>query len=74
MIKAVKQKVIVGKKSTEINSPENPQDTTTYLLSTEANLQELLEALKRVETQDNLVKIDFQTWQKQYSFADENLK
>ena len=86
MIKAVKQKVIVGEKGTiEIHSPElekgseveiiilipsndNEQDTTEYLLSTEANRRELLEAVERVEKREDLVEIDSQTWHEKYSF------
>jgi antitoxin YefM len=65
MIKAVKQKGIVGKKGKiEIQTPELSEgteveiiilvpsfetDTTTYLLSTEANRRELSEAMERVE-------------------------
>ena len=84
MIKAVKQKGIVGKQGkievqssellegTEVEIiiliPSSQTDTTEYLLSTEANRQELLSAMERVEKQENLVSISSEEWHEKYSF------
>ena len=83
MIKAVKQSAIVGKDGKiEINAPElaegtevdiiilvnsHNEDPTDYLLSTQANKQELFEAIKRVEKRDNLVVISPDEWHEKYS-------
>lgn len=83
-MKAVKQKGIVGKQgkievySTELDEgteveiiiliPSPEIDTTDYLLSTEANRQELLEAMERVEKRENLVSISSEEWNEKYSF------
>ena len=83
MIKAVKQKGIVGKKGKiEITTSEleegteveiiiladtEEMDTTDYLLSTESNRKQLLEAIERVEKRENLVVISPEEWHKKYS-------
>ncbi len=51
-----------------IPSDETELDTTEYLLSTEANRRELLEALERVDKQENLVQISSEQWHEKYSF------
>jgi antitoxin YefM len=51
-----------------IPSVETELDTTEYLLSTEANRRELLEAVERVEKQENLVQINSEEWHEKYSF------
>lgn len=84
MIKAAKQKGIVGKQGKiEIQTPELPEgteveiivlvsapevDTTEYLLSTDANRRELLEAIERVNNQDSLVIITPEEWHEKYCF------
>ena len=83
MIKAINQKGIVDKdgkieiqslelqQGTEVEviilipSPET--DTTEYLLSTEANKQELLEAIERVDKQEGLIPITPEEWHEKYS-------
>ena len=51
-----------------IPSVETKLDDTEYLLSTEANRRELLEAIERVEQQENLVQISSEEWHEKYSF------
>lgn len=46
---------------------ESQLDTTEYLLSTQANRRELLEALERVENKENLVHISSEEWHDKYS-------
>jgi antitoxin YefM len=61
LIKAVKQKEIVAKQGKiEIN-------TTKYLLSTQNNKKELLEAIERVEKQENLITFTPDKWYEKYS-------
>ncbi|ACB51055.1 hypothetical protein cce_1705 [Crocosphaera subtropica ATCC 51142] len=83
MIKAIKQKGIVNKDGKiEVQSPElqegteveviilvtsSETDTTEYLLSTEANKRELLEAIERVEKQEELITIKPEEWHEKYS-------
>jgi antitoxin YefM len=83
MIKAIKQNTAAGKDGKiEIYTPELPEgenieviilvnsipkDTTEYLLSTEANKQQLLEAMERVKNQDNLVVFSQEEWHEKYS-------
>jgi antitoxin YefM len=83
MIKAIKQNTAVGKEGKiEIYAPELPEgenieviilvnsipeDTTEYLLSTEANKQQLLEAMERVKNQENLVVFSQEEWHEKYS-------
>ena len=73
MLTGIKQQAIVGKDGKiEIQTSDIPegtaveiivlveqaeQDTTEYLLSTEANRHQLLEAIARAEIPDNLVVI-----------------
>jgi antitoxin YefM len=82
MIKAAKQKGIVGKQGKiEIRTPELPEgteveiivlvpsseeDATEYLLSTDANRRELLEAIERVNNQDNIVIMSSEEWHEKY--------
>ena len=82
MIKAVKQKGIVGKQGKiEVQTPElsegtevevivlvpdSEEDTTEYLLSTTGNRRELLEAIERVNNRDNLVTISSEEWHEKY--------
>lgn len=74
MIAAIKQKVIVGEGGkVELQRPDlvegtlvevivlvepEEQDTTEYLLSTEANRQHLLEALQDLEKPSSLVYVN----------------
>ena len=82
MIRAIKQKGIVGKggkieiHSTELEEgtdvdiiliSDTEPDTTEYLLSTEANERELSEAINRIENKENLVTITTKEWHKKYS-------
>ncbi len=89
MIKAIKQKGVVGKEgkieiqSTELEEGTNVDiiilvsdtetDTTEYLLSTEANRRELSEAIERIETKEDLVTITPQEWHEKYSIRSESL-
>ena len=82
MIKAIKQKGIVGKDGTiQLDSTgldegtqveiivlvsSSETDDTEYLLSAETNRQELLNAIDRVEKQENLVTITSQEWHEKY--------
>lgn len=90
MIRAVKQKGIVGKQGkieldftgldegTEVEviilAPSSEIETTEYLFSTEANKKELLEAIERVEKQDNLITITPDEWHEKYTIYDHLLK
>lgn len=83
MIKAIKQKGIVNKDGKiEVQSPElqegteveviilvtfSEADTTEYLLSTEANKRDLLEAMERVEKKEGLINIPSEEWNEKYS-------
>ncbi len=83
MIKAVKQKGIIGKTGKlEIQTEDIPEgteveviilvdssetDATEYLLSTEANKRKLLEAIDRVENNEDLVIINSEEWHEKYS-------
>jgi len=83
LIRAVKQKGIVGKQGkieldftgldegTEVEviilATSSEIETTEYLFSTEANKKELLEAIERVEKQDNLITITPDEWHEKYS-------
>ncbi|ELR96880.1 hypothetical protein [Gloeocapsa sp. PCC 73106] len=83
MIKAIKRRGVVSKEGKiEINSPElaegtkveiiilvdSPEeDATDYLLSTEANRQQLFDAIARVEKRENLVVINSKEWYEKYS-------
>ena len=89
MIKAAKQTGIVGKQGKiEIQTPEIPEgteveiivlvpdserDTTEYLLSTTANRRELLEAIERVDSRDNLVTISPEEWHEKYCLRSKSL-
>ncbi|MBD2394574.1 hypothetical protein H6G11_09955 [Cyanobacterium aponinum FACHB-4101] len=84
MIRAIKQKAIVtwqGKieidsggieEGTEVEVivliPVEEMDETKYLLSTQTNSQELLDAIARVENRENLVTITPNEWHEKYSF------
>ncbi len=43
------------------------RSTIDYLLSTESNRKQLLEAIERVEKRENLVVISPETWHEKYS-------
>ena len=45
---------------------EEEQDTTEYLLSTEANRQHLLKAMTHVEKRENLITITPDEWHEKY--------
>ena len=82
-MKAVKTKAIVNKQGiielSDMDIPEGTEveiivlvsnsktDTTEYLLSTEANKTELLEAIERVKNQGDMVVITAQEWHEKYS-------
>ena len=82
MLTGIKQHGIVGKDGKiEIQTSDIPegtaveiivlieqgeQDTTDYLLSTEANRHQLLEAIDRAENPDNLVVIAPEEWHEKY--------
>lgn len=82
-MKAIKTKAIVNKQGIiEVRNLEIPEgtqveiivlvsnsksDTTEYLLSTKANKKELLEAIERVDNQENMVVMTAQQWHEKYS-------
>jgi antitoxin YefM len=82
MLTGIKQHGIVGKDGKiEIQTSDIPegtaveiivlveqaeQDTTEYLLSTEANRHQLLQAIERAEIPDNLVVIASEEWNERY--------
>ena len=82
MINGIKQRVVVGPGGTvALQSAELPegttvevivllepaeQDTTEYLLSTEANRKHLAQALESVEKRQNLVIIPAEEWDAKY--------
>jgi len=57
MIHGVRQKVVVGQ-----NGKSAEQDTTEYLLSTEANRKHLTEAIEYVEKRENLIVFTPEEW------------
>lgn len=81
MISGIKQRGVVGRGgTTEIQAPElpegtvveiivlveQPSDKTEYLLSTEANRQQLRDALEQAEDPNNLVVITPEEWDEKY--------
>jgi len=82
MIHGVRQKAVVGQNGKiEIFSPELPkgllvevivfaesyeQDTTEYLLSTEANRKHLTQAIENVEKRENLIVFTPEEWNEKY--------
>lgn len=82
MLNALRQKILVkegGKieiSSTELPAgvmvevivflPEDEPDTTDYLLSTEANRQQLLKAIAHVEKRENLITFTPEEWHEKY--------
>jgi antitoxin YefM len=82
MIHGIRQKAVVGQGGRiEILSPELPggsiveviiliepveQDTTEYLLSTEANRNHLLQAIENIEKGENLTVITPEEWNEKY--------
>ncbi len=46
-----------------------PKNTTEYLLSTEANKQQLLEAMERVKNEESLVVFSQEEWHDKYSIV-----
>lgn len=81
---SITQRLRVGSGGTiMIQSPELPegsmvdvlvviapgeQDTTDYLLSTDANRQHLLDALENIENREDLVVISPEEWHEKYCF------
>ena len=51
---------------TKVN-PSISQDTTEYLLSTEANCHHLMTAIQNVETKTNLVSFTPEEWNEDYN-------
>jgi antitoxin YefM len=46
--------------------PEDEQDQTDYLLSTEANCKHLLDAMARAEHRENLITLTPEEWHEKY--------
>jgi antitoxin YefM len=46
--------------------PENEQDQTDYLFSTEANRKHLLEAIAHAEHRENLITLTSEEWHEKY--------
>jgi antitoxin YefM len=79
MVSVIKQNAIVGESGRiEIHSdlPAGTnveivvlveQDETEYLMSNSANYQRLIEALKNIESRDNLVTFTVEEWNAKYS-------
>jgi antitoxin YefM len=80
MVSAIKQNAIVGESGKiEINSDlpagtnveivvlVEEQDETDYLMSNSANHQRLIEAMKNIESRDNLVTFTSEEWNAKYS-------
>jgi len=80
MLSGIKQQGIVGKDGKiEIQTSELPegtvveiiilieQDTTEYLLSTEANRHHLMSAIENLETKNNLVSFTPEEWNEEYN-------
>ncbi|NET58098.1 MAG: hypothetical protein F6K47_18665 [Symploca sp. SIO2E6] len=80
MLSGIKQRGIVGKDGKiEIQTSELregtvveiivliEQDTTEYLLSTEANRRQLMSAIENVETKNNLVSFTPEEWNEEYN-------
>jgi antitoxin YefM len=60
--------VLVEKDGVETNAnPSIPQDTTEYLLSTEANRHHLITAIQNLETKTNLVSFTPEEWNEEYN-------
>ena len=55
------------------HSESDPGDLTSYLLSTEANRSQLLEALHQVETQENRIVIEPEEWHEKYCIRSEGI-
>jgi antitoxin YefM len=84
MINGIKQRSVVGKDGRiEIQSSELPEgaiveiivlvesadpDETEYLFSTEANRNQLLQAIDRSHNSENLVVISSEEWNEKYHF------
>ena len=82
MLNALRQKILVKEGGTiEISStelpagvmvevivflPEDESDTSNYLLSTEANRQQLLKAIAHVEKRENLITFTPEEWHEKY--------
>lgn len=63
MISGIRQKTIVRESGKiEISS----QDTTEYLLSTEANRKHLTQAIENVEKRENLIVFTPEEWNEKY--------
>lgn len=48
-------------------SQSTPEDTTEYLLSTEANRRRLMTAVQNIETKTNLVGFTPEEWDEEYN-------
>ncbi len=48
-------------------SQSTPEDTTEYLLSTEANRHHLMAAIQNIETKTNLVSFTPEEWDEEYN-------
>jgi antitoxin YefM len=60
--------VLVEQDVAEINAnPSIQQDTTEYLLSTEANRHHLMTAIQDIETKTNLVSFAPEKWNEEYN-------
>ncbi len=60
--------VLIEQDAIESNTSQNiPQDTTEYLLSTEANRCHLMSAIEHVETKNNLVSFTPEEWNEEYN-------
>jgi antitoxin YefM len=80
MLSGIKQQVVVGKDGKiEIQTSELvegtvvevivliEQDTTDYLLCTEANRHHLMTAMQNVQTKTNLVSFTPEEWNEEYN-------
>ena len=80
MLSGIKQQVVVGKDGKiEIQTSELAegtvveviilveQDTTDYLLSTEANRHHLMTAIQNIQTKTNLVSFTPEEWDEEYN-------
>ncbi|NJK75915.1 MAG: hypothetical protein HC942_20330 [Microcoleus sp. SU_5_6] len=60
--------VLVERDDVETNASQSiSQDTTDYLLSTEANRSQLLIAIQNIQTKTNLVSFTYEGWNEEYN-------
>jgi len=50
-----------------VTSQSTPEDTTEYLLSTEANRHRLMTAIQDIETKTNLISFTPEKWDEEYN-------